>query len=96
MTIEVNDSIKYLPIKSKRFLCSSCLEFLIEMTPVIKPGMGATLFKHLREERNKSIISGRGMKPNTKIQVKLLCHNGHHESPFFSFHDITLKGKTFK
>ena len=38
----VNEPIKFRPLKSKRFCCAKCLDFVIEHTPVINKDMLST------------------------------------------------------
>jgi hypothetical protein len=67
------------------------MEFLIEVTPVIKKTMGEVFFRNLREQRNRAILAGKAPPPPPR--VKLRCPNGHHASPFFAFHDVTMPKK---
>ncbi len=36
---EVNEPVKFRPLKSKRFCCAMCLDFVTEHTPVINSNM---------------------------------------------------------
>jgi hypothetical protein len=93
--IDVGDTpIRHLYLKSKKYICGKCLEFLMEPHTVIKRGMGQQFFKDLREKRNLAIL--RKQKVPLLPQKKLKCPNGHNLT-VVGFHDITLpKGKVFK
>ena len=95
MAIEVNSMVEYAALKSKRFLCASCMEFLIELTPIVKKGMRDVYFKQLREIRNRAILSGKAPPPPPR--VRLQCPHGHHKFAHFAFHDVTMpKGRKYK
>lgn len=79
--IEVGESpIKYVPVKSKRFVCNRCLDLLIEVMPVVKLGQGRRVMELSRQ------MKARGQVP--KLQVKLKCPRGCHEKPGFTFRDL--------
>jgi hypothetical protein len=72
--------IVYRPIPSKRFICAKCLQRLVEMTPVVRPGQAQEVAK-MNAELKKI-----GKLP--RMNVKLKCPGGCHETFGFSFHDI--------
>lgn len=94
--IKVGDTpIKFVRVQSKRFLCGKCLDFCVEVIPVIKRGMGAVFFAQLREDRNRAMIEKRPWK--NPMKVKIECGRGCHKSPWWHFNDVSMpKGQKFK
>lgn len=96
--IEVgNTPIRYVPIKSRRFLCSKCLEFVIEHTLVVRRGMGKQYWEEKRRERNLAIARKRGMAGGF-TKTKLECPNGcSARDTNWTVHDVsTGTAKKFK
>ena len=75
---QVNEPIKFRPLKSKRFCCSSCLDFVIEHTPVINPNM------------LKVFVAQNGI-PQVKLECGRGCHNKPHWSFYDINHPATRK-----
>ena len=79
--IDVGESpIKFVPVKSKRFLCGRCLDRLIEITPVVRRGQGRRVMELTKRMKEQ------GQVP--RLQVKLKCPRGCHDKPGFTFQDI--------
>lgn len=76
--ISVNTPIRYVEVKSRRFLCSKCLAHCIETMPMLRAGMGKAYFAEQRKNT--------GRDPFRMIPLK--CPYGHHKVLGWSWYDI--------